>query len=176
MYINNTTNMNTIKVYKWITYILLIPTFFIALFSLFGILFAMLNPQILIPVFIMVCIVLYNISSFIFLRKSLINNLICKKIIKDLIKVNAIAAIIFSVLNLFQFIKIIFNKTAIETAVQDIYTQNQGNISSIFSKAQITNLFWVTTIVVAIYSILLLFHIFLSFKLIKSHADSFLKD
>ena len=166
--------MNLTKIYKWLTYILAIPTAFIAFFSLFGVLIAFANPQLLIPVFIMVCIVLYYISSFIFLRKVINKNLTCKKIIKDLIKINSIASLIFSALNIVQIFSIFFNPSLVETTINTIIEQNQGNINTVFNKEQITSLFYTVSASVALFSILLITHIIIGFKLIKVHADSFL--
>ena len=168
--------MNLTKIYKWLTYILAIPTAFIAFFSLFGILIAMANPQMLLPVFIMVCIVLYYISSFIFLRKVVIKQLTCKKIIKDLIKINSIASLIFSVLNIVQIFSILFNPSFVEANINTIVQQNQGNINTIFSKHQIATLFYTVSGIVALFSVLLITHILIGFKLIKTYDDSFLKD
>jgi hypothetical protein len=168
--------MNFSKIYKWLTYILSIPTAFIALFSLFGILIAIANPQMLIPVFIMVCIVLYYISSFIFLRKVLTQKLPCKKIIKDLIKINSVASLIFSVLNIVQIFSILFNPTFVQTTLNTIVEQNQGNINNVFSKQQITTLFYTVSGLVSLFSILLIIHILIGFKLLKEHNDSFLTD
>ncbi len=168
--------MNLTKIYKWLTYILAIPTAFIAFFSLFGILIAIANPQMLIPVFIMVCIVLYYISSFIFLRKAITKNLTCKKIIKDLIKINSIASLFFSVLNIIQIFSILFNPSFVETTINTIIEQNQGNINTIFNKHQITSLFYTVSGIIALFSILLITHILIGFKLIKTYADSFLTD
>lgn len=168
--------MNLTKIYKWLTYILAIPTAFIAFFSLIGILVALANPQMLIPVFIMVCIVLYYISSFIFLRKVINKNLTCKKIIKDLIKINSIASLIFSILNIVQVFSILFKPAFVETTINTIIEQNQGNINAIFSKHQISTLFYSVSGIVALFSILLITHILIGFKLIKQHEDSFLND
>ncbi|MBS4043826.1 MAG: hypothetical protein KGZ59_08435 [Chitinophagaceae bacterium] len=168
--------MNLTKIYKWLTYILAIPTAFIAFFSLFGILIAIANPQMLIPVFIMICIVVYYISSFIFLQKVLTKNLSCKKIIKDLIKINAIATLIFSALNLIQIISIYFNPDLVETTVNAITEQNQGNINTIFTKQQITTLFYTISAIVSFFAVLLITHIIIGFKLLKEHNDSFLTD
>ena len=168
--------MNLTKIYKWLTYILAIPTAFIAFFSLFGIIIAIANPQMLIPVFIMICIVLYYISSFIFLQKVLVKNIMCKKIIKDLIKINAIATIIFSVLNLIQIFSIYLNPELVETTVNAIYEQNQGNINTIFTKQQINTLFYTISGIVSFFAVLLITHIIIGFKLLKENNDSFLAD
>lgn len=170
--------MNLTKIYKWLTYILAIPTAFIALIAFIVSLVALANPtiKIIIIAFILVCIVLYYISSFIFLKKVITKSLTCKNIIKDLIKINSIASLIFSLLNIVQFFSILFNPSLVEISINDIIEQNQGNINAIFSKQQITSLFYTISGILALFSILLITHILIGFKLIKEHADSFLTD
>ncbi len=170
--------MNLTKIYKWLTYILAIPTAFIASIAFIISLVALANPtiKIIIIAFILVCIVLYYISSYIFLKKVITKNLICKNIIKDLIKINSIASLIFAALNIVQFFIILFNPSIVETTINAIVEQNQGNINATFSKHQITSLFYTVSGIVTIFSILLITHILIGYKLIKEYADSFLTD
>ena len=124
--------MNLTKTYKWLTYFLAIPTSIIALFALIGVLIAFANPQFLIPVFVLVCIVLYIISSYIFLNKVLIKQGNCRKVIKDLIKINAFASLFFSILNIIQFITILSTPSFVDATIAGILEQNQASFSRFF--------------------------------------------
>lgn len=168
--------MNLIKPYKFLTYLLMIPTFLIGFFALIGVLIAFINPQILIPIFILICVVIYVISSYVFLNKILIKNLKAKKILKDLIKINGLIAIIFCVLNIVQIIMLFFNPVLLEKSINDIMIQNAANLPANFTKELMTKMLWFFISLISLFSAILLVHIVISFKLLKATFNSFIHE
>lgn len=75
--------------------------------SLFALLIALSNPALLLSLFVIVAVVIYSFSSFIFLVKGIDQQRVLKSGLQDLIKVNAYVAIIFVGMNIFQSVSII---------------------------------------------------------------------
>lgn len=169
-----TIQMNIIKVYKLLTYLLAIPTAFIGLFSLFGLLLALLNPILLLPIFILLCVVIYVICSFTFLFKIINAQKLGKKILKDLLKINGIIALAFSVLNIINLSSIIFNPAMMDKLVADAITQSASSFPAGITKEMIANVAWTFIVFMTIFSTVLITHIIISFNLIKRYASSFL--
>ena len=168
--------MNIIKVYKPLTYILALPTAIVALFTIFGILLAIMNPVMLLPIFILLCVVTYVICSYIFLFKIIIAQKTSKKILKDLLRINGIIALIFSVMNLINLASIIFNPMIMDKIVADAITQSASSFPAGVTKEMIAKIAWTFIGLIAFYSAVLITHIIIGFGLMKRFASSFLAE
>jgi hypothetical protein len=163
-----------IKIYTIVTKLLLIPAALIGFFSFFLLLSALANLQILIPTFVMICIVIYSFASNYFLNKAIVKEINCKQGLKDLIKVNAFVVLLYLVLNISQSIQILLNPQKIEQAVKEIASAN----TQIFAKIQLQKVvyyFKLATIISAIYGIVLLVHVVFTFKFLKAFNHKFIK-
>ena len=168
--------MNRIKIFKTLTYIISVPTAFIAFFSFLALLAALMNPTILIPVFIMICVVVYVATSFVFLNKTIIRQMQTKKIVKDLFKINGIIASIFSVMCIIDFLSFIVKPSLISTGVAEIFAQKSAEIPSQLTKELMIKITWVFLAAIGIYACLLAVHLIIGFRLLKEYASSFLQE
>jgi hypothetical protein len=168
--------MNRIKIFKALTYTLAVPTGFVALFSLFALLVALMNPAMLIPVFVMICVVVYVIVSFIFLNKTIVNKKTTKKIIKDLFKINGIIASIFAVMCLVDFVSLIFSPSIISEGITKAMAENPSSFPAPITNEMMIKFSWYFLSAIGIYAIMLAIHLIIGFRLIKEYASSFLQE
>ncbi len=168
--------MKLIKVYKLLTYFLTIPTAIIALFTLVGILVGIANPSILLDVFITACSVIYFISSFIFLNRIILSKKTCKKIIKDLIRINGFISIFFAVKIIMGFLALLVKPSLLQQMVTDAMTQNATAFPPDFNKEMFIKLAWFFMSAISVYAIALLVHIMVTFKLAKENIASFISE
>lgn len=166
-------NMAQLNWYKRLTYILALPTLFMAITALATLLDALNHIMLLIIPFILSCFVVYYISSCIFLVKVISAKKTCKRKVKDLIKINgAIAGIISIVLTLQLTVTFIYPAQA-KTRVLEMIAINPAIVPIGYSTESFLKMFMTIMAIVLFYMILLLVHILISFKLIKTNNQSF---
>ena len=85
--------LNSIKLYKVLTYILIPIALFLGFIDTILLMLSLLNPSSLLYVFILACFVIYTFVSFKFYRLGLEREQPLKKNLKDWVKVNAIVSI-----------------------------------------------------------------------------------
>ena len=168
--------MNRIKIFKVLTYILSVPTAIMGFFSFFALLLALMNPPMLIPVFVMICVVVYIITSFVFLNKTIISQKQTKKIVKDLYKINGIITAIFSVMCIIDFVSLLVSPSLINEGIAKFFAQKTSEIPPQLTKELMIKFIWFFLIAIGIYASLLLVHLVIGFKLLKEFASSFLQD
>ena len=165
--------MKQLTVYRIITYLLLPFATVFALVTLVGILVALGNPQALLGVFFMACIVIYTYTSFSFLQK--IGPLKpAKPSLKDWIKVNAYVSIFFSTTLIIQTYYF-FRDPNIAKAFIDQFMSVQGSNASVavLTPEKIRAILNGVFEVFAAYAAVLLVHIFLTFRLLRQYASLF---
>ena len=167
--------MKLIKFYKPLTYSLSLPIFLLALCSLIGIFAAFINPAMMIPVFIMVCVVIYYFSSFIFFWRTILSQRTCKKIIKDLMKINGMIAIIFCVVTLLNFSTMLLDNSLLQKTITEAMAQNTSKLPPQFTNDMIVKFVWLFMGLIALFATVLLAHIIIGFRLMKQFASSFVE-
>jgi len=109
--------MNIKLIYRILSYILLIVAAFIGIGVLAGFFIALANPALLLNIFIAAAVVMYSISSFLFLINGIDGKKQLKTGMKDFIRVNGFVALFFCIMNLFQSITVIMNPAVLNEAV-----------------------------------------------------------
>lgn len=141
---------------------------FMALIMLFV---ALANPPMLLPVFLVACVAIYVFASFNFLNKGILQGRHCKTSLKDWIRVNAFVSIAFSVRALLNLAASIGNPEMFLQALgQGILSQDEA---SPFAKQDLLAVVRVMRFVIAAFVVLLLTHIFISFRLLKQFEHRF---
>ena len=163
--------MKNLILYRILSYILLILAGLLSLFVLFGFFAALANPVMLLPVFLMACVVIYSYTSWRFLTRGIDYNQPCKTSLRDLIRVNAMVSILFAVLLLIQSYNILSNPKLLDTALEQAATM-QGSGAEEMKQMMPKILLSVLKFMV-VYSILLLVHSFFTFRLLKQYRHIF---
>ncbi len=168
--------MSRIKIFKALTYILSVPTAFMGFFSFFALLVALTNPPMLIPVFVMICVVVYITTSFVFLNKTIIGQKQTKNMVKDLFKINGIVTAIFSVMCIIDFVSLVINPSLIQEGITKVFAEKSSEMPPQLTKELMIKFIWFFLTVIGIYACLLLVHLIVGFKLLKEYASFFLQD
>lgn len=165
------------KLLYYIISILLIPFGLLIFIALFPMLLAAITaPTAMLPLFVLICILIYIVCSFIFIEKGIKRNLPCKKSLKDWIKVNAYVSIFFVVLMLIQSFMIINNPNMVsEQLLADINAQQQ-NLPEQFTPAFMHKMLKFISYFMLVNSLIIGLHIILTFKQLKIYQHLFSKE
>lgn len=162
--------MKTLTIYRIFSYILLIVGIFIGLGVLISLLVALANPALLLNVFVGAAVVMYSFSSFLFLTKGIDGKQSLKTGMKDFIRVNAFVAVFFGVMNIFQAFTIITNPTVLNEAIKNLpQLPNSQQLPTVMILKVLKAVIWF----LLFYSVILLIHIQITFRLLKEHAHLF---
>jgi len=165
--------MTELKLYKGLTYLLALPNAFLALVTIFGVLASILNPVMLLGMLLFVGTVLYAIFSFIFLQKGIINGKKCTLKLKRNLRMTSVFTILFSIMNLTNFITIVSNKASIDLMVSKFFEENKNFSQAILTPDLMSKVLTGTIYFMGIYAALLLLHTLMTYKFTKLYADIF---
>lgn len=157
--------------YKITSYILLPIAALFGVFTLILLFVALANPPMLLPLFVVACVVIYVITSFKFLNKGIIRKNECKPGLRDWIKVNAYVSVIFATLMLIQTIAVVQNPELMSKALDDTLAMQPANQQ--LSKAMMMNMVTGIMYFFGVISVLLFIHIFITFRLLKQYRYLF---
>lgn len=161
---------STLTLYRIFSYFLLIIAAFLGIGVLAGFFIALANPALLLNIFIAAAVVMYSISSFLFLINGIDGKKQLKAGMKDFIRVNAFVAVFFCVMNIFQSITVITNPSVLTEALNQLPQMSTGQQ---LPKEMILKILKGTMWFLLIYSMILFAHIQISFRLLKEFAHLF---
>lgn len=154
-------------VYKIISFILLPVAAILGLVCFISLFTALANPAMLISVFLNACMVIYVITSFIFLTKGIDGNRRCKPSLRDWIRINAIITFIFYALATLAFTAIKFNQSLLGEGIRQMETQ--GSMPPGVTVAELTTYLNSFVNIFLVLSVLLLVHILITFHLLHRY-------
>ena len=163
--------MKIITLYRIFSYILIIIAFFLGLGVVLALFLALANPALLLNVFVAAAVVMYSISSFLFLINGIDGKKNQKPGMKDFIRVNAFVAIVFAVMNIFQAANVIVNPAVLNEAIAkmpNLSTAKQTIPIGLILKVMKAILWFLL-----LYSMVLLVHIQVSFRYLKQFEHLF---
>lgn len=160
------------KLYRIASYLLLMMAILLGTIDLMIVFIALVNPALLIQVFVIACVVIYSFTSFNFLIKGIDKQQVFRKRTKDLIKVNAYVSMGFALLILLQTIVIMGNPQLIGEAMKQA-AQIQGAETAQFTPQQLMRMMRYVLYFMSGYGLILLLHIFYTLKLLKQNAALF---
>ncbi len=160
--------------YRISSYFLIIIAALFGFMSLFALLIALSNPALLLNVFVIVAVVIYSFSSFVFLVKGIDQQQRMKSGMQDLIKVNAYVAVLFVGMNIFQSVSILQNPAALSSAMNQFpaMQNTKSPLSPAFMLKMVKAIVWF----MLFYSLVLGVHVSVTFRLLKQYAALFNKE
>lgn len=162
------------KIYYTIsTYLLCMIAIFFALMDMMMLLVALGSPALLLPVFLLGCVVIYSFTSFKFLQKGIQSQQALNPSLKDWIKVNAYVAMAFGSLTIFQSISFFAKPQMFSEAIEQAQAMQGSQAGAMLNKAQMNSIIQYTLYFLFAYSIVLVSHILISFKYIKQYLYLF---
>lgn len=163
--------MKNLLLYRILTYILLAIGGFVAMMVLGMLLMALANPVLLLAVFLLACVVIYTYGSWRFLNRAIDAHQYCKPSLRDLIKVNAYGTLAFAILSLLQSIAIMVNPQVLNQSMEEAIAM-QPNATEGMEEMMLATAKVITRLLL-VYSVLLITHIAITFRLLRQHADAF---
>ena len=154
-----------LTIYRIFSFLLLPIALLFAISVLLFIRAAFANPGMLIPLFIIACVTIYSFAALNFLIKGIDGKKYLGRSSKELLKVNAIVSILFSLLMISQCVVFIIQPEMLhQLAVQA--KQNSGDELKI-SLDVFENYLRITSYFFLAYAIVLLIHTLLSFQFVR---------
>jgi hypothetical protein len=151
--------MNRLIVYRILSVLVNIFCIFIAITLVFGLFLMISNPGFALGFFMMLAVVLYAWYANKFLRIVLNPQQFFTKRQKDWLQVNAIVALIFSILLATQSIAFIKDPKLVEEAFKQMPVQSPTDLIVNTSKVMLT------------FALILLVHVIWTYTLIRQHKD-----
>jgi hypothetical protein len=159
--------------YRIISYLLVLIAGLLGFVSLFALLVALANPALLLSVFIVVAVVLYSFTSFQFWQKGIQQGQVFRPGFKDFIKVNGYVSLVFVVQIVLSFITVQANPQLLQEQLNQVAALQGGNAT--LPVAVMMQMMRIVIWVLLIYSLMLGYHIFTTFRLLRHHAHLFVK-
>lgn len=155
--------------YRIGTYLLLFVAGFWAMSVLLYLPMAFANPSILLVVFLLACVIIYSYTSYRFMTKGMIGQMTFKKSFRDLVKVNGYGSLVVAVIILIESLVLFQNYNTLLESIEEILDLNGFDMDPQYVLNVIKKFF----IVLGIYSVILIIHIFATFRLLKKNAYLF---
>lgn len=163
----------TTKIYKILSYILLVPAAFLSIMLLFSLVLAIANPAVLLLTFILACVIIYTFVSFNFLQKVIIQQKTVASKLKDWVKVNAYVTLLFALMMIFNTFSALRSPLQLRSVIKEMLEQQKNNPNIAVPENMMYNATIVMFVVFLVYSVLLLTHLFIGFKLLQKHNNQF---
>ncbi|KIC90729.1 hypothetical protein [Flavihumibacter solisilvae] len=163
--------MKNLILYRVLTYLLFAVAGLMSFTLLATIMAALANPALLFLVFIIACVIIYTYCSWRFLKRGIDAHLYCKPSLRDLIKVNGYGSIAFSILFGFASFTVLTNPQLMEAALENAISMQQAAVEGM--EDSMRRSMNIVLKFLLVYSVLLLTHIIITFRLLRTHADAF---
>ena len=163
--------MSIVNIYKILSFILLPIAALLGLVCLMSLLVALGSPAILLPLSMLICTVIYIISSFIFLQKGLVKGAKCNSSLKDWIKVNAYVSLFFASMMVWQFIALIIHPELFQQFINQAMAMQKDmppDAKTVMPKILKDAMYFVFA-----FGVILLIHISLSLTFLKKYSALF---
>ncbi|KYP13077.1 hypothetical protein [Flavihumibacter sp. CACIAM 22H1] len=163
--------MNNLTVYRILTYVLLAIAGFLSLLLIGMLLAALVNPVLLLQVFLLACVIIYSYCSFRFLNRGIDAHLYCRPSLRDLIRVNGYGTLAFASLNLVVSCTLLVRPGMLNEVAEQALSMQKEQVEGM--EEMMINYMKYTLRFLLFYSAALLVHVYMSFRLIRLHADAF---
>lgn len=161
------------KLFRILTYVLLPVTGFFGLMGLLMLLPALANPGLLLIVFMLACMVIYNFSSIQFLQKAIDGGRRCKPSLRDWIKVNGYVSLAAGGMFFLNAASILFMGPV---ALQDFVGQaleRQPGLPANMDPAFFIRLLKTVSVAILLIGAALVTHVIICFRLLKQYKAYF---
>lgn len=159
--------------YRILSFLLVPPALLFSIGVLVLIAAAIANPTMLLPLFLVACVAIYTFTSFYFLLRGVDQGKNIGRSTRDWIKVNAIVCLVFATLMIIQSIILTAQPEMLDQVLAEAKKQSDAID---MSQPQLLQYMKVMMTIFLIYSIILLIHVLITFKLLKKHAGVFISN
>jgi hypothetical protein len=171
-------SINIIRIYRVLTIILLPFATLFGFESVISIFAGIGNPSVMLSAVILACVVIYIFAATFFLYKGILKETACKSSLKDWIRINSVIALIFSILAIISCASILYfftNKTMYDKFLEVLNNSRPAGIPNNISSAELMTAMRNAILIMLPFSIILLVHILITYRLLKKYAVLFIK-
>lgn len=163
--------MQNLTIYRIFTYLLLAVGVVMAFLFVTLIMATLVNPVLLLPLFVLACVLIYTYSSWRFLTKGIDAHQYCKPSLRDLIRVNGYGASFFASLTVIQCLTLIMKPELLENVMEQALALQKTSVTGM--EDMMHKMMHYMLRFMLVYGIILILHIFMTFRLLRQHADAF---
>lgn len=173
--------MKTLKtVYSIVSYILIVVAGLLGLFDLIALLVSLANPVQLLSTLILAGVVIYSFTSFIFCLKAVQNGRYCKPSLHLWIRATAIITVIFALQALIGSVTLVTHQASMNEYYNEVVKMQRQMMKTqpsatgtVLNRDSFLSLFTTMLYIVEFYSMLLLLHVTITFRLLKQYSYLF---
>jgi hypothetical protein len=165
--------LNSMKLYKVLTYILIPIAYFFAFIDVMFLMSALANPAALIVVFGIACLVIYTLLSFKFYKQGVLSEQPLNAKTKDWIKVNAIVSIILCSLFCLDGVSVLGSSNATLLKYIDDYIIQKPGMPADANANMLLTVLKAVSVILLITGTVGLLHIRTTLRLLKQYSYLF---
>ncbi|SJZ96632.1 hypothetical protein [Sediminibacterium ginsengisoli] len=165
--------MKQLSIFRLLTFILLPFAGIFGLFALLFLLAALVNPAILLAAFLFACIAIYSFTSLSFLQKGIESGRPCKPGLRDWIRVNAYVCVFVGIMFFLNAVSIFISDPATLRSAMTQLIEAQSGAGAGIDVDMFMRILKGMAGFFFFFSILLLVHVFLNFRLMKIYRHVF---
>ncbi len=162
-----------IPVYRIVGYILIVIAGILGLGDLLILLGSLGNPLILIEAFIVIAVIIYSFASFNFYNAGVQKGKVFKRSFRDLVNINAYITLLFAIMTLASTIMLVANPASLNDYNNQVIKAQSSYGSVGLTKQYLMRVAMIVMYISIAYSILLLFHVMVTLKLLKQYSYLF---
>ncbi len=160
------------SLYKILSFLLLPIGLLFGMITLMGIFMAFSNTAMLLTVFMAAATTLYIFLGFIFSQKGIMQKQPLSKRFKDWLKANSFVALVFAGLGLLQTTTLLLKPEMKASLMEQFASMPQ---TAAITEAQVESVMQTVIILMGLVFTMLLAHVILTFRLLKTHSHLFEK-
>ncbi len=165
--------MKPLTIFRILSFILIPIAAFFALLDIFMLINALVNPAFFLIVFMVACFVIYTFASLRFLTQHIDTGRPSKPSLKDWIKVNAYISLFIGTMILMNSISILASSDSSLRQIVGQMLETQPNVPALLTPEFFMKAMKIAAYFMLFMGIILVYHIFLNFRLLKQYAHLF---
>lgn len=160
-----------LTIYRILTFLLMPMAILYAIASMIFITAAFANPAMLLPMFIMICVVIYSFASANFILRGIDRNKFLGKSAKDWLRINAFISSFYAIMMIFQCSTLLVNPSMLSELVDTAMQRGATDLK--LPRETLIHYFTVMMYIFLVHGVILFIHVGLTFGFMKSHKNLF---
>lgn len=163
-----------LTIYRILTFLLLPMAALFAIFAMIFITAAFANPAMLVPMFLIICVVIYSFASANFILRGIDKQRFLGKSAKDWLKINAYISSFYAIMMIVQCAMLLYNPSQIAELTHTAMERGANDI--VIPEATLLKYISIMMNLFLFHSIILFIHVGLTLGYMKSYKSLFEKE
>ena len=160
-----------LTIYRILTFLLLPMAVLYAIISMVFVTTAFANPAMLLPIFIMICVVIYSFASANFILRGIDRDKFLGKSAKDWLRVNAFISSFYAVMMIFQCATLLSNPATLSELIDTAMQRGASDLK--LPKETLLQYFNIMLYIFLVHGIILFIQVGLTFGYMKTYKRLF---